>query len=218
MAKSDVKAPAKKAAKTTAENGKAAPSAAKGEITIAEKLVELYRLQHIDSQIDKIRTQRGELPLEVQDLEDEVAGLGCEQGGANARLIAHLPDQLDRGDGQQAQADEGHTGRPRRTERGDALAQVEDPSAEAPKLPAEAGGQLPHVAEGLLGGCANLLDRTGRRLRRGSVRVCKFLDHAPRFGAGHAGDLRKLLLEILDVGAVRDADDVAHDSPPRAHR
>lgn len=75
MAKSDVKAPAKKAAKTTAENGKAAPSAAKGEITIAEKLVELYRLQHIDSQIDKIRTQRGELPLEVQDLEDEVAGL-----------------------------------------------------------------------------------------------------------------------------------------------
>jgi predicted nucleic acid-binding Zn-ribbon protein len=75
MAKSDVKAPAKKAAKTTAENGKAAPAASKGEITIAEKLVELYRLQHIDSQIDKIRTQRGELPLEVQDLEDEVAGL-----------------------------------------------------------------------------------------------------------------------------------------------
>jgi len=75
MAKSDVKAPAKKAAKTTAENGKAAPAVSKGEITIAEKLVELYRLQHIDSQIDKIRTQRGELPLEVQDLEDEVAGL-----------------------------------------------------------------------------------------------------------------------------------------------
>lgn len=75
MAKSDVKAPAKKAAKTTAENGKAAPAASKGEITIAEKLVDLYRLQHIDSQIDKLRTQRGELPLEVQDLEDEVAGL-----------------------------------------------------------------------------------------------------------------------------------------------
>lgn len=75
MAKSDVKAPAKKAAKTTAENGKAAPAATKGEITIAEKLVELYRLQYVDSQIDKIRTQRGELPLEVQDLEDEVAGL-----------------------------------------------------------------------------------------------------------------------------------------------
>lgn len=75
MAKSEVKAPAKKAAKTTAESSNAAPAVSKGEVTIAEKLVELYRLQHIDSQIDKIRTQRGELPLEVQDLEDEVAGL-----------------------------------------------------------------------------------------------------------------------------------------------
>ena len=73
MAKSDVKAPEKKA-KTTADNGKAA-QAGKAEITIAEKLVELYRLQHLDSQVDKIRTQRGELPLEVQDLEDEVTGL-----------------------------------------------------------------------------------------------------------------------------------------------
>lgn len=75
MAKSEVKAPAKKAAKTTAESSKAAPASSKGEVTIAEKLVEIYRLQYIDSQIDKIRTQRGELPLEVQDLEDEVAGL-----------------------------------------------------------------------------------------------------------------------------------------------
>jgi predicted nucleic acid-binding Zn-ribbon protein len=35
----------------------------------------LYALQKIDSQIDKIRTVRGELPLEVQDLEDEIEGL-----------------------------------------------------------------------------------------------------------------------------------------------
>ncbi|MDP4281319.1 MAG: C4-type zinc ribbon domain-containing protein [Bacteroidota bacterium] len=35
----------------------------------------LYNLQQIDSQIDKIRIIRGELPLEVQDLEDEIAGL-----------------------------------------------------------------------------------------------------------------------------------------------
>jgi predicted nucleic acid-binding Zn-ribbon protein len=45
------------------------------ETTVAEKLDALYALQKIDSQIDKIRTVRGELPLEVQDLEDEIEGL-----------------------------------------------------------------------------------------------------------------------------------------------
>ncbi len=40
-----------------------------------EKLRSLYRLQLIDSRIDLIRIVRGELPLEVQDLEDEIAGL-----------------------------------------------------------------------------------------------------------------------------------------------
>lgn len=69
MAKSDVKAPEKEVKAT--KSG----AASKTDITVAEKLVELYRLQHIDSQVDKIRIQRGELPLEVQDLEDEVAGL-----------------------------------------------------------------------------------------------------------------------------------------------
>ncbi len=48
---------------------------AKKEETIAEKLDSLYSLQLIDSEIDRIRTVRGELPLEVQDLEDEVQGL-----------------------------------------------------------------------------------------------------------------------------------------------
>ena len=43
--------------------------------SIEEKLRNLYGLQKIDSQIDKIRIVRGELPLEVADLEDEVAGL-----------------------------------------------------------------------------------------------------------------------------------------------
>jgi predicted nucleic acid-binding Zn-ribbon protein len=52
-----------------------AAKAAKKELSIAEKLDALFELQKIDSQIDKIRTVRGELPLEVQDLEDEVAGL-----------------------------------------------------------------------------------------------------------------------------------------------
>lgn len=47
----------------------------KSEITIEKKLIALYSLQQVDSQIDKIRIIRGELPLEVQDLEDEIAGL-----------------------------------------------------------------------------------------------------------------------------------------------
>ncbi|MDR0544508.1 MAG: C4-type zinc ribbon domain-containing protein [Odoribacteraceae bacterium] len=46
------------------------------ELTIEEKLQSLYELQQIDSKINKIVTLRGELPLEVQDLEDEIAGLG----------------------------------------------------------------------------------------------------------------------------------------------
>lgn len=52
-----------------------AGAATKTEATVAEKLDALYELQKIDSEIDRIRTIRGELPLEVQDLEDELLGL-----------------------------------------------------------------------------------------------------------------------------------------------
>jgi hypothetical protein len=45
------------------------------EFTVEEKLKALFVLQEIDSNIDKIRTIRGELPMEVADLEDELAGL-----------------------------------------------------------------------------------------------------------------------------------------------
>ena len=45
------------------------------EVTVEERLRALYDLQLIDSRIDEIRNVRGELPLEVSDLEDEVAGL-----------------------------------------------------------------------------------------------------------------------------------------------
>jgi uncharacterized protein len=45
------------------------------ELTVEQKLKALYQLQTMLSEIDKIKTLRGELPLEVQDLEDEVAGL-----------------------------------------------------------------------------------------------------------------------------------------------
>jgi len=55
----------------SAENSKADSK----EITVKEKLKALYDLQVVVSEIDKIKTLRGELPLEVQDLEDDIAGL-----------------------------------------------------------------------------------------------------------------------------------------------
>ena len=48
--------------------------AKKVEITIEEKLRALFDLQLIDSRIDEIRNIRGELPLEVEDLENEIEG------------------------------------------------------------------------------------------------------------------------------------------------
>jgi hypothetical protein len=59
--------------------------AKKTEVTVEEKLRALYDLQLIDSRIDEIRNVRGELPLEVEDLEDEVAGL-------NTRIQKHDAD------------------------------------------------------------------------------------------------------------------------------
>ena len=53
----------------------AVPDKTEDEVTIEQKLIALYSLQQIDSQVDRIRIVRGELPLEVQDLEDEIAGL-----------------------------------------------------------------------------------------------------------------------------------------------
>lgn len=45
------------------------------EVSVQEKLKMLFELQTVVSEIDKINTLRGELPLEVQDLEDEIIGL-----------------------------------------------------------------------------------------------------------------------------------------------
>ena len=45
------------------------------DYSMQEKIMALYELQKIDSQIDEINKVKGELPLEVQDLEDELAGL-----------------------------------------------------------------------------------------------------------------------------------------------
>lgn len=59
------------------------------EITIAEKLKQLYQLQQIDSQIDDIAVLKGELPVEVTDLEDAIAGLDTRIG----KLQAHLDEK-----------------------------------------------------------------------------------------------------------------------------
>ncbi|MEN8817735.1 MAG: C4-type zinc ribbon domain-containing protein [Nonlabens sp.] len=59
--------------------------AKKTEATVEDKLRELYNLQLIDSRVDEIRNVRGELPLEVQDLEDEVEGLKTRM----SKLDAH---------------------------------------------------------------------------------------------------------------------------------
>ncbi len=52
--------------------------AKKTEITVEDKLRALYDLQLIDSRIDEIKNLRGELPLEVEDLENEIAGLNVK--------------------------------------------------------------------------------------------------------------------------------------------
>ena len=60
--------------------------AKKKEITIEEKLRALYDLQLIDSRIDEIRNIRGELPLEVEDLENEIAGLNTRMENFNETI------------------------------------------------------------------------------------------------------------------------------------
>lgn len=47
----------------------------KKEMSVEEKLTELYELQSIDSELDTIEILKGELPIEVNDLEDEIEGL-----------------------------------------------------------------------------------------------------------------------------------------------
>lgn len=56
------------------------------EYTVEEKLKTLYELQTILSEIDKIKILRGELPLEVKDLEDEIVGLGTRIENISAEI------------------------------------------------------------------------------------------------------------------------------------
>ena len=57
------------------------------EYSVEEKLQSLYQLQTMLSEIDKIKTLRGELPLEVQDLEDEIAGLTTRIEKASSDVV-----------------------------------------------------------------------------------------------------------------------------------
>jgi predicted nucleic acid-binding Zn-ribbon protein len=58
------------------------------EIPVEDRLRALYSLQLVDSEIDKIKTLRGELPLEVQDLEDDIAGLETRLGNLKDEVVS----------------------------------------------------------------------------------------------------------------------------------
>jgi predicted nucleic acid-binding Zn-ribbon protein len=77
------KAESKTKTKKTTKVSKATP---KKDGTVAEKLDALYNLQKIDSEIDRIRIIRGELPLEVEDLENEIIGLETRTGKFQAEI------------------------------------------------------------------------------------------------------------------------------------
>ena len=64
--------------------------------TVSEKLEALINLQRVDSEIDRILTIRGELPLEVEDLEDEVLGLQTRIRNIEEELEAIDQEVIDR--------------------------------------------------------------------------------------------------------------------------
>lgn len=62
------------------------------EISVEQKLKSLYKYQTVLSKIDEIRILRGELPLEVQDLEDEIEGLGARVTRVQEELQTAMAD------------------------------------------------------------------------------------------------------------------------------
>ncbi len=56
------------------------------EKSVKNKLISLFQLQTIDFNVDRLRSVRGELPLEVQDLEDEIAGLETRVAKFNEQI------------------------------------------------------------------------------------------------------------------------------------
>ena len=90
-------------AKETAENSPISESlvalskmSGEGELSMEIKLRLLYELQQSDSQLDSIYLMRGELPLEVQDLEDDIYGLTTRVGNIQAEVKAIEKDIAQR--------------------------------------------------------------------------------------------------------------------------
>ena len=65
------------------------------EVSVEQKLVALYTLQQVDSKIDEIRAYRGNLPLEIQDMEDEIAGLETRIANFKEESKKHQKDIAD---------------------------------------------------------------------------------------------------------------------------
>ena len=79
---------AKKVSTKKAQENEEAPVIMRpdADAAIEKRLVALYTLQSVDSEIDKIRIIRGELPQAVQDLEDEIAGLNTRMENFTAEI------------------------------------------------------------------------------------------------------------------------------------
>lgn len=73
------------------------------DLTVEEKLKALYQLQKIDSKINEINTMRGELPMEVKDLEDEMHGINTRI----SNLISEIDEYKKRVSDNQAAIKEG---------------------------------------------------------------------------------------------------------------
>jgi uncharacterized protein len=56
------------------------------DFSVEEKLIAVLSLQKIDSKIDEIHTLKGELPMEVKDLEDEIEGLNTRLANIDAEI------------------------------------------------------------------------------------------------------------------------------------
>ena len=65
------------------------------DVSVEQKLVALYTLQQVDSKIDEIRAYRGNLPLEIQDMEDEIAGLETRIANFKEESKKHQKDISD---------------------------------------------------------------------------------------------------------------------------
>ena len=85
----------------TTQNPKAADLK---DISVEEKLRALYEMQSIDAEVDRIKTLRGELPLEVQDLEDEIVGLDTRISNLNTE-VSDLGDTITKKKQEMKEAD-----------------------------------------------------------------------------------------------------------------